>query len=120
MIHDYSPGVNSVSAVTMEIASKLNLNVNLRERAELDKFYAPYNVPADEVYPEVYFTESEVAEIAVLETDIVAFVNQNYANWIVNGGIEREWDGYVRRLQQMGLDRYVKIYSDAYERYLSL
>lgn len=120
MIHDYSPGVNSVSAVTMEIASKLNLNVNLRERAELDKFYAPYNVPADEVYPEVYFTESEVAEIAVLETDITSFVNQNYANWIVNGGIEREWDGYVRRLQQMGLDRYVKIYSDAYERYLSL
>jgi putative aldouronate transport system substrate-binding protein len=120
MIHDYSPGVNSLGAVTMEIASKLNLNANLQERVELDAFFAPYNVPAEEVYPEVYFTVSEVEEIAVLESDISAFVAQNYANWIVNGGIEQGWDSYIRRLGQMGLDRYIKIYSNAYQRYLSL
>ena len=120
MIHDYSPGVNSLGAVTMEIASKLNLNANLQERVELDAFFAPYNVPADQVYPEVYFTVDEVEQIAVLETDITAYVAQNYANWIVNGGIERDWDGYLKRLQQMGLDRYLKIYADAYQRYLSL
>ena len=119
MIHDYSPGVNSLGAVTMEIASKLDLNANLQERVELDAFFAPYNQPAEEVYPEVYFTESEVEQIATLETDISAYVTQTYANWIVNGGIEKEWDGYLKRLDQMGLKKYIKIYSDAYDRYLS-
>ena len=32
-------------------------NANLTERKELDAFYAPYNVPADEMYPNVFFTD---------------------------------------------------------------
>ena len=56
MIHDYSPGVTSLGAVTMEIASKLELNANLQERKELDAFYAPYNVPAEEVYSPAFIS----------------------------------------------------------------
>lgn len=117
MIHDYSPGVNSVGAVTMEIASKLELNANLQERKELDEFYAPYNVPAEEVFPSVYFTMEEVEEISALETDIKAYVDQCYANWIVNGGIEDEWDGYLKKLEQMHIQDYIDIYQTAYDRY---
>lgn len=117
MIHDYSPGVNGLSAVTMDIASKLDLNANLKERAELDKFYAPYNVPKSEVYPNTYFTVQEVEKISALETDIKAYVDQCYANWIVNGGADAEWDGYLKKLDQMGVKDYIKIYTDAYERY---
>ncbi|MEG2923382.1 MAG: hypothetical protein RR848_02820 [Oscillospiraceae bacterium] len=116
-IHDYSPGNNGVGAVTMEIASKLNLNANLKERAKLDEFFAPYNVPDEEVFPSVYFTGEEVEKISALETDIKAYVDQCYANWIVNGGIEKEWDGYLKKLNDMKVDEYIKIYSDAYERY---
>ncbi|MEG1125811.1 MAG: extracellular solute-binding protein [Oscillospiraceae bacterium] len=116
-IHDYSPGNNGVGAVTMEIASKLNLNANLKERAKLDEFFAPYNVPDEEVFPSVYFTVEEVEKISALETDIKAYVDQCYANWIVNGGIEKEWDGYLKKLNDMNVDEYIKIYSDAYERY---
>lgn len=120
MIHDYSPGVNGIGAVTMEIASKLDLNANLQERKELDEFYRPYNVPANEVYPSVYFTMEEVEKISALETDIKAYVDQCYANWIVNGGIDSEWDGYLKKLDQMGLKEYVQIYKDAYQRYQSM
>lgn len=120
MIHDYSPGVNSVGAVTMDIASKLELNANLQERKELDEFYAPYNVPAEEVFPSVYFTMEEVEQISALETDIKAYVDQCYANWIVNGGIETEWDGYLKKLDQMHIQDYIGIYQTAYDRYQSL
>ncbi|MCI9360426.1 MAG: extracellular solute-binding protein [Hungatella sp.] len=120
MIHDYSPGVNSLGAVTMEIASKLELNANLQERKELDEFYAPYNVPAEEVFPGVYFTMEEVDEISALETDINAYVDQCYANWIVNGGIESEWDEYLKKLEQMHLQDYIDIYQTAYDRYQSI
>lgn len=117
MIHDYSPGNNGVGGVTMEIASKLNLNANLTERAELDKFFEPYNVPDENVFPSVYFTIEEVEQISALETDIKAFVDQSYANWIVNGGIEKEWDSYLATLKNMKVDQYIAIYSGAYERY---
>ena len=120
MIHDYSPGVNSVGAVTMDIASKLELNANLQERKELDEFFAPYNVPADEVFPSVYFTMEEVEQISALETDIKAYVDQCYANWIVNGGIDAEWDGYLKKLDQMHIQDYINIYQTAYDRYQSL
>lgn len=120
MIHDYSPGVNSVGAVTMDIASKLDLNANLKERQELDKFFAPYNVPAEEVFPSVYFTMEEVEKISELETDIKAYADQCYANWIVNGGIENEWDGYLKKLEQMHIQDYIDLYQTAYERYESV
>lgn len=119
MIHEFSPGVNGVGAVTMEVASKLNLNANLAERAELDKFYAPYNVPAEEVFPQVFFTMDEVEKIASLETDIKAYVDQCYADWIVHGGVEEDWDGYLKKLDQMHVQEYVKIYSDAYHRFMN-
>lgn len=120
MIHDYSPGVNSLGAVTMEIASKLKLNANLQERKELDEFYKPYNVPAEEVFPSVYFSMDEVDQISALETDIKAYVDQCYANWIVNGGIEGEWDGYLKKLDQMHVQDYIAIYQNAYDRYQSM
>ena len=120
MIHDYSPGVNSLGAVTMEIASKLELNANLQERKELDQFYAPYNVPAEKVFPSVYFSMEEVEKIAALETDIKAYVDQCYANWIVNGGVENEWDSYLSKLDKMNVKEYIQIYQTAYDRYQSL
>lgn len=120
MIHDYSPGVNSLGAVTMEIASKLELNANLQERKDLDAFYAPYNVPAEEVFPSVYFSMDEVDQISALETDIKAYVDQCYANWIVNGGIEAEWDSYLKKLDQMHVQDYITIYQNAYDRYQSM
>jgi putative aldouronate transport system substrate-binding protein len=120
MIHDYSPGVNSLGAVTMEIASKLELNANLQERKELDEFYKPYNVPAEEVFPSVYFSMDEVQQISALETDIKAYVDQCYANWIVNGGIETEWEDYLKKLEQMHVQDYISIYQTAYERYQTM
>lgn len=102
-----------------EIIDKLNLNANLQERKELDEFYAPYNVPAEDMYPNVFFDESEIEQIGILQTDIDSYVMQKYAEWIVNGGIDDEWDGFQQKLKDMDVDSYVKIYTDAYERYMA-
>lgn len=49
-----------------------------------------------------------------LKTDIDKFVDQKSAEWVVNGGIEEEWDNYLEQLQKMGLDRMREIYQEAY------
>ena len=117
VIHDFGPGNDGTFAVMKPIIEKLNLNANLTERKELDEFYSQYNVPAEEMYPNVFFTEDEIEEIGVLQTDIDSYVSQKYAGWIVEGGVEEEWDSFQKKLKDMNVDRYIEIYKTAYERY---
>ena len=37
------------------------------------------------------------------------------ASWVVNGGIEEEWDSYIQQLENMGLNEMRQIYQDAYD-----
>ena len=119
VIHDYGPGNDGTFAVMQEIIDKLNLNANLTERKELDEFYSQYNVPIEEMYPNVFFNADEIEEIGVLQTDIDSYVMQKYAEWIVNGGVEDEWDAFQQKLKDMNVDEYIKLYTDAYTRYMA-
>ena len=105
--------------VLRDMDERLTYLRNLQERKELDEFYAPYNVPAEDMYPNVFFDESEIEQIGILQTDIDSYVMQKYAEWIVNGGIDAEWDGFQQKLKDMDVDSYIKIYTDAYERYMA-
>lgn len=117
VIHDYSPGNDGTFAVMKPVIDKLDLNANLIERKELDMFYSAYNVPAEDMYPNVFFTEDEIEEIGVLQTDIDSFVAQKYATWIVEGGVEADWDNFQKKLADMKVNRYIEIYQEAYARY---
>ena len=119
VIHDFGPGNDGTFGVLQETVDKLDLNANLQERMELDEFYAQYNVPIEEVYPNVIFTEEEIDEISVLQTDIDSYVLQKYAQWIVDGGVDAEWDSFQQQLKNMGVERYIEIYQQACDRYYS-
>ena len=44
------------------------------------------------------------------------------ADWILNGGIEKEWDSYLKKMEQYGLSDYLSIkqkYFDEYQKSLS-
>lgn len=70
-----------------------------------------------EPYPVINFTTDQVDEIATLTVDIYKHVEEQWAEWIVNGGIDDEWDDYVEYLNRMGLDRLMEIYEESYENY---
>ena len=44
-------------------------------------------------------------------------MKQNIAKWIVSGGIDQEWDGYVSQLKNVGVDKMIEVYQQAYDRY---
>lgn len=118
VIHDYSPGNNGTFALMQPTIDKLILNANLKERKELDEFYEPYQVAPEDMYPNVFFTEKEIERVGELNTDINSFVALKYAGWIVDGGIENEWESYLSTLKDMKVDEYIQIYKDAYDRYV--
>lgn len=48
----------------------------------------------------------------------MTYVRKMEAKWIVEGGIEAEWDKYVEDLKRMGLDEMIEIKQQAYDRYI--
>ncbi|MBM7568881.1 extracellular solute-binding protein [Paenibacillus sacheonensis] len=73
-----------------------------------------------EPFPDVMYTSEEYADLPTLTTDIDSYIASTRAKWITKGGIAEEWDGYVKKLNEMGLEKLVKIYNDAFARYQEL
>lgn len=69
-----------------------------------------------EPFPALIYTEEETEELAIIGTDIGGYVLQTRAKWIMDGGIEEEWDEYIDQLNAMGLERLIEIRLDAYNR----
>ena len=40
-----------------------------------------------------------------------------YAHWVVEGGIDEEWDAYLQQLEAMQLSQVVAIQTEDYEAY---
>ncbi len=75
--------------------------------------YLPYLVESK--YPNIFFETEVMEKISSIKTDIDPYVQQMQAKWIVEGGIEDEWEDYIAQLEQMGLSELMAIYQDAYD-----
>jgi putative aldouronate transport system substrate-binding protein len=71
-------------------------------------------------FPDVMYTVEEYAELPTLLTDIESYIKSTRAKWVTKGGIDQEWDAYVKKLNDMGLAKLIKIYDDAYNRYMNV
>jgi putative aldouronate transport system substrate-binding protein len=71
-------------------------------------------------YPNVMYTTEEFQELPTLTTDIDSYLKTTRAKWVTKGGIDQEWDAYVKQLNDMGLEKLVKIRTDAYDRYMNV
>ena len=71
-------------------------------------------------FPVVKYTDEQSQRLAMLLTDISGYVEQQYAHWVVDGGIEDEWDTYLDTLDRMGVKEMLAIQEDAYNYYLSM
>jgi putative aldouronate transport system substrate-binding protein len=110
---DYTPGyfAERVEAVTTAPAE-------LTGRIEVDNIYVPYMAQQTDIWPTlIKFSEEELEELTYIRSDIFSYVNQKTAEWIVNGGIEEEWDEFQKYLESLGIDTMREIYQKAYDAY---
>lgn len=84
-------------------------------QAQIKEFYEPHR--ANEKYPPVMLSVEELNRISTIEADVRTLVQEKVSTWIVKGGIEDEWDGYVAQLESIGLPEIVEVYQDAYDRF---
>ncbi len=82
----------------------------------LKENYVPY-MTEDYVFPKVFMTEEDTELVTQYTTDIKQYTDQMKATWIMNGGIENDWDAYLEKLEGYGLSKYLEIkqkYCDEY------
>jgi putative aldouronate transport system substrate-binding protein len=70
-----------------------------------------------EYFPSVLFSQEDEQKLASLKTDIMEFVDQKTAEWIIEGNIDQDWDSYVSQLKRMGLDELINIHQATYDRF---
>lgn len=96
--------------------SVVDMEPRAKERLEiLDEYYRPHMV--SENYPSIFFSPEELEVINTIEPEIKTFVKQKEAQWLVDGGIEKEWNDYVQQLKDMGLDQLMEVYQKGLDRY---
>lgn len=95
----------------VEIDETQGDGLKLKLDAEINEFVKP-------AFPNVSYTQEELARISAVYVDINSYVTQMASKWVVEGGIEEEWDGYISQLEAMGLNDFMEIQEAAYNRYL--
>lgn len=90
----------------------------------LDNMHETYlqDMNSKYVYPNVFMSIEDTNKVSQYDTDIRKYAEQKKADWILNGGIEKEWDSYLKKMEQYGLSDYLSIkqkYFDQYQKSLS-
>ncbi|MGX7131655.1 extracellular solute-binding protein [Enterococcus massiliensis] len=72
---------------------------------------------AEVPFPIVFMTKDESDKIAANATDITTYVEQMEAKFITGVESLDNWDNYTKTLDSMGLDEYISVYQQAYDRW---
>lgn len=85
----------------------------------LDNMHDTYlkDMKAKYVYPNVFMSIDDTNRVSQLDTDIKKYAEQMKARWILNGGIENEWDEYIEKLNAYGLEEYLEIKQKYFDKY---
>ncbi len=71
-------------------------------------------------FPVLRYTREEYTKLGRYSTDVNTYVESQYAHWVVDGGVDKEWDKYISMLNEMGLKELLELYDTVYNRYLEM
>ncbi|MEH7418367.1 ABC transporter substrate-binding protein [Neobacillus drentensis] len=82
----------------------------------LHKIYVP-SMKATYNYPPIFLDKEDQDQLTQLETVVKPYVERKKAEWILKGGIEKQWDDYLKQLDKNGLPKLLDIKQKALDKY---
>ena len=70
-----------------------------------------------EYLPSLWFLPEELEKLSQMETYVNNLVNSHVTKWLMEGGVNEEWDSYQAALKEAKLDEVLAVYQTAYDRY---
>lgn len=102
--------------MSKEFEKKVNLSKDGGDGRKIaEDIYKDYAKPT---FPVVKYTRQQLSDMGLITADISSYVESQYADWVVKGGVDKGWDEYISLLEEMGVSQLVDIYNDAYQYYL--
>lgn len=101
---------------------KLRLGLAAEESDETERIlynvtkekYEPYG--ADKSVPELFFNQEQATEFTEMETQISSEIQQSVAAFVSGErSLDTDWDDYLQRLDDMGLQQYLELYQTVYD-----
>ena len=120
--HMYSPANSSPHGNSNSLAfvQRIWQPAALTKQESSTTYYEDFMPPQEYPEPGPYFSDELTEEMSILMADINGYIDKTYARWIVEGGVEQEWDGYVAELQKLNIDRLVEIWQQGYNQFYGL
>ena len=88
-------------------------------QARLDILHGTYvkDMKAEYNYPVVLMSQEDIELLTQYETAVRQYTDRKRAEWVLNGGIDEEWDSYLEEMEKLGLSKMLEIkqkYLDEY------
>ena len=88
----------------------------LQESAEK---YDKYTPAADTLVPNLVFEGQDAQTISEGSLTIGGYVNQATVQFITGAlDVDKDWDTYLQKLENMGVQNFLEIYQDYYDAYM--
>ncbi|WP_172253725.1 ABC transporter substrate-binding protein [Saccharibacillus deserti] len=81
----------------------------------MEKVLVPH-MKAENTYPNVFFSIEELDRLSTIEADLFPYMLRKRTEWYQNGKADQEWDAYLAELDRLGLQEWLKIRQDGYDR----
>lgn len=85
-------------------------------RMDIVKNIMAPKMKAENVMPSVFHSIDELDRLTTIETDLFAYVLRMRTEWYQNGKIDAEWNDYLKELDRLGLQEWLKIKQGGYDR----
>ena len=87
----------------------------LQSSIDAVEMYKPY-MP-DEIWQFTY-TPEEVSEMTTLNSDINGLTSEKTSKWVTGQESLDTYEDYKKQIKKMGVDRFIEIYQNGYDRWL--
>ena len=116
---NHTPQNYAPELMSRELSDRITYEETFSEymRNEVAKQYYQWMIPKKNLFPTFVFSDENRDRISELQGDIKPFISSTLSNWVLNGGIEEGWDAYVSQLNALGLEEYLDLLQQEYDRY---
>ncbi|MDF2789871.1 MAG: extracellular solute-binding protein [Neobacillus sp.] len=74
-----------------------------------------------DLYPGMFikYSKEDNSKLSLNNTNLMSLAMPKFSQWITKGGIEKDWDAYVKNAEKTGLPENIKIMQKYYDEYMS-
>ncbi len=120
-LFNYSPQNWAPELMTRELSERIIYAEGHVDygRNEAANQYSEWMIPKKNLYPTFVYSDEKRDRISELAGDITPYISSTLSSWALEGGIEEGWDAYIAQLNSLGLEEYLDLLQQEYDRFLS-